>query len=487
VGGAAQVDPPASLDPGDWPAFRAQAHAALERALDRLQHVAEGPVWRPTPADVRARFEAPMPTAPRELPDVLADIDTLIAPYVVGNTHPRFFGWAHGAGTAAGVVAELIAAALDANCGGRDHIGPIVERQVARWAAEAFGFPAGSSGVFVTGASQANFLGLLVARDAALGHAVRAAGLNRQSAQLCAYASTEAHGCVRQAMELAGVGSDFLRSIETSATGAMRIDFLRDAIRRDRAAGLAPFLIVGTAGGVNFGAFDDLAALADLAAAERLWLHVDGAFGALTALAPSLRPLIGGLERARSVAFDFHKWAHAPYDAGFLLVRDGAAHKATFAAPAAYLSRLPRGLAAGDDWPCDYGPDLSRGFRALKVWLTFQTLGADAIGRSIEANCAAARHLAARVAASDVFALAAPVPLNIVCFRIKGDAEGASSAELVMRLQERGLAAPSTTRVDGRPVIRAAIFNHRTTLADVDGFFEDAARIAAELTSGSAA
>jgi aromatic-L-amino-acid decarboxylase len=293
----------------------------------------------------------------------------------------------------------------------------------------------------------------------------------------------EAHGCVRQAMELAGVGAGFLRQIATDAAGAMRADGLREAIARDRAAGLAPFLIVATAGGVNFGAFDDLPALADIAAAERLWLHVDGAFGALTTLAPSLKALTRGLERADSLAFDFHKWAHAPYDAGFLLARDAAAHKQTFAAPAAYLSRLPRGLAAGDDWPCDYGPDLSRGFRALKVWLTFQTLGAEAIGRAIEANCAAARHLAERVAASDVFELAATVPLNIVCFRINDDPNGAESAELVMRLQERGLAAPSTTRIDGRPVIRAAIFNHRTTLADVDAVFVAAAQIAAELAS----
>jgi glutamate/tyrosine decarboxylase-like PLP-dependent enzyme len=471
---------PASLDPADWSAFRAEAHAALDRALERLEHVGDGPVWRPTPPDVRARFETPLPGGPRPLADVLADVDALIAPFVVGNTHPRFMGWAHGAGTPVGVVAELIAAALDANCGGRDHIGPIVERQVARWAAQAFGFPESSSGVFVTGASQANFLGLLVARDAALGHAVRADGL-RGGAQLCAYASVEAHGCVRQAMELAGVGSGFLRLIETDAAGAMRADKLGEAIAGDRIAGLAPFLLVATAGGVNFGAFDDLPLLADIAAAERLWLHVDGAFGALTALAPSLQVLTRGLERADSLAFDFHKWAHAPYDAGFLLVRDAAAHKATFAAPAAYLSRLPRGLAAGDDWPCDYGPDLSRGFRALKVWLTFQTLGAEAIGRAIEANCAAARHLADRVAASDVFELAAPVPLNIVCFRIKDDPRGERSAELVMRLQERGLAAPSTTRIGGVPVIRAAIFNHRTTLADVDAVFEAAARIASEI------
>ena len=473
--------PDASLDPADWAAFRASAHAALDQAIGRLQRAGDGPVWRPTPDDVRDRFTAPLPRSGRDLDAVVADVEERIAPYVVGNTHPRFFGWAHGAGTPAGVVAELIAAGLNANCGGRDHIGPIVERQIAAWAAEAFGFPAASSGVFVTGASQANFLGLLIARDAALGHRVRGRGLKASARQLTAYASAEAHGCVRQAAELAGVGSDFLRSIETDAEGAMRLDLLRDAIREDRAAGLAPFLVVGTAGGVNFGAFDDLAALADLAASEKLWLHVDGAFGALTRLSAALAPLTRGLERADSVGFDFHKWAHVPYDAGFLLVRDRAAHKATFAAPATYLSRAPRGLAAGDDWPCDYGPDLSRGFRALKVWLTFQTLGADAIAAAIEANRAAALRLAGHVAASETFELAAPVPLNIVCFRRKGDRDGALGQELVMRLQERGLAAPSTTRIGGRTVIRAAIFNHRTRLADIDGFFADAVRIAAEL------
>jgi len=470
----------APLDPEDWDSFRRAAHQALEQAIDGLERVRDRPVWRPTPDAVRKRFAEPLPHGPRDLDAVLGDVQQLIAPYVVGNTHPRFFGWAHGAGTPVGMVAELIAAALDANCGGRDHIGPIVERQVAGWAAEAFGFPPQSSGLFVTGTSQANFLGALIARDAALGHEVRAAGL-KGSPQLTAYASSEAHACVRQAMELSGVGGGFLRLIETDAAGAMQIDLLRQAIADDRAAGLKPFLVVGTAGGVNFGAFDDLAMLADIAAAEHLWLHVDGAFGALTALSPTLNPLIRGLERADSVAFDFHKWAHVPYDAGFLLVRNPVMHRATFAAPAAYLSRAPRGLAAGEDWPCDFGPDLSRGFRALKVWLTFQTLGVDAIAAAIEANCAAARRLAEHIAGSQVFELAAPVPLNIVCFSLTGDADGAANLELVMRLQERGLAAPSTTRMGGKPVVRAAVFNHRTGFADIDAFFEDARAIAAEL------
>ncbi|MFI4935488.1 MAG: pyridoxal phosphate-dependent decarboxylase family protein [Caulobacterales bacterium] len=469
------------LDPDDWGAFREAARRALEGAIDRLQHAGEGPVWRRAPDAVRARFAQPLPHGERPIEAVLADFETLIAPYGVGATHPRFYGWANGAGTPVGMVAEMLAAALNANCGGRDHIGPIVERQITLWAAEAFGFPRESSGVFVTGASQANFLGLLVARDAALGHGVRDSGLRAASAQLAGYASAQAHGCVRQGAELAGVGGDFLRLIETDASGAMRLDALRAAIGADRAAGLKPFLVVGTAGGVNFGAFDDLGALAELCAAEGLWFHVDGAFGALTALSPRLKPLTTGLERADSVALDFHKWAHAPYDAGFLLVRDPAAHRGTFAAPAAYLSRAPRGLAAGEDWPCDFGPDLSRGFRALKVWFSLQTLGADAIAAAIETNCDLAQHLARRIASSAPFELAAPVPLNIVCFSLKADATGELNLELVMRLQERGLAAPSTTRIGGKTVARAAIFNHRTTAADVDALVDAAEIIAAEL------
>jgi glutamate/tyrosine decarboxylase-like PLP-dependent enzyme len=471
---------PTALDPVDWRAFRADAHGALDAAIDRLERAGDGPVWRAMPTGVRASFEADLPRSGRPFADVLADFEALIAPYGVGNTHPRFFGWAHGAGTPVGMAAEMIAAGLDLNCGGRDHIGPVVERQVARWAAEAFGFPSKSSGVFVTGASQANFLGMLVARDAALGHGVRASGLRAAPTQLTAYASAEAHACVAQAAELAGVGGDFLRRIETDAAGAMRLDALVEAIVADRASGLRPFVVVGTAGGVSFGAFDDLEALADLCVSRRLWLHVDGAFGALTALSERLKPLVRGLERADSIAFDFHKWAHAPYDAGFFLARDPARHRGTFAQPAAYLARAERGLAAGAHWANDYGPDLSRGFRALKVWMTFETLGADAIGAAIEANCEAARRLAARITGSAVFELAAPVPLNIVCFSLKGEAES-MNGELVMRLQERGLAAPSTTRIGGRLVVRAAIFNHRTTAADVDAFAEAAEAVAAEL------
>jgi len=227
--------------------------------------------------------------------------------------------------------------------------------------------------------------------------------------------------------------------------------------------------VAATAGTVNTGAFDDLAATADLCHAERLWFHIDGSFGALVALAPGLRHLVAGIERADSIAFDFHKWAHVPYDAGFLLVRDPVRHRRTFSNPAAYLHRAPSGLAAGEVWPCDLGPDLSRGFRALKTWFTFRVHGADKIGACIEQTCRLASYLEMRlIEQSNLFEIAAPVTLNIVCFGLRGSSDGEVNKEIVLDLQERGVAAPSTTIIDGRTVIRAAIVNHRTSEDDID-------------------
>jgi len=466
------------LDPDDWDQFRIDAHQALDDMLGNLEQVREGPVWQPAPPEARAAFARGLPRAPQDLADVLEIFDRAIVPYANGNRHPLFLGWVHGAGTPVGMVAEMLAAGLNSNCGGRNHIALDVERQVVRWAAEMLGFPDSASGVFVTGTSMANFLAVLVARDAALGHAVRRQGL-RGAPQLAAYTSAQAHGCIAQAIELAGIGSDHLRRIPAGADGALRIDLLRQAVAQDRAAGLLPFLVAGTAGTVNTGAIDDLAGLADCCRDEKLWFHVDGAFGALCALSDRLRPRIAGIERADSVAFDFHKWAHVPYDAGFLLVRDAAMHRGTFAAPAAYLTRAPEGLAAGETWPCDLGPDLSRGFRALKTWFTLRVFGADRIAACIEHTCDLAKYLESEIVRSPAFEMRAPVTLNIVCFGLKSAADGEADRRIVTDQHLRGVAAPSITVLDGRAAIRCAIVNHRTTAADID-------RLIAELETSAA-
>ncbi len=457
-----------SLDPADWDAFRAQGHRMLDDILDYIEHIRDRPAWQPLPDELRDRFRAPLPEAPSALDAVHRDFLRDVMPYATGNVHPSFMGWVHGGGTPVGVLAEMLAAGLNANLGGRDHAPIEVERQITEWMRELFRFPAGASGLFVTGTSMANFIGVTVARTAALGASSRRRGLTAEGRRLVAYASAATHGCITQAMELSGLGSDALRLIPTDENHRIALPALAVAIEADRAAGLTPFLVVGTAGTVDVGAIDDLSGLADLAARERLWFHVDGAFGALAMLAPDLAPRLAGIERAHSLAFDFHKWGQVPYDAGFILVRDGALHHATFAAPAAYLRRGSRGLAGGSPWPCEFGPDLSRGFRALKAWFTLRVYGTAALGAQISRCCAVARHLAASVEASVELELMARLSLNIVCFRYRCADADSVNAEIVADLHKSGIAAPSLTTIDGKTAIRAAIVNHRTAAEDVD-------------------
>ena len=248
---------------------------------------------------------------------------------------------------------------------------------------------------------------------------------------------------------------------------------LRAAIAADRAAGLQPFVLIGTAGTVNTGATDPLTELADIAAAENLWFHVDGAFGALGSLVPELASRFAAIARADSLAFDFHKWLHVNYDAGCVLVRDEAHHRHAFTDRPDYLKAATRGLAAGNPWPVEYGPELSRGFRALKVWSQIAGFGTQRLGAAIDKNCQQAAYLAEKVAADPRFELTAPVQLNICCFRyigagLQGAALDALNEEIVIRLQELGIAAPSTTRLKGATVIRVNLTNHRTQTADLD-------------------
>ncbi|MBR0777059.1 aspartate aminotransferase family protein [Bradyrhizobium diazoefficiens] len=455
-----------SLDPQDWSEFRALAHRMLDEAIDGIASVRARPVWQPIPDEVRAAFKADVPRAGNELADVYREFAEHVAPYATGNVHPAFMGWVHGGGTAVGMVAEMLAAGLNANLGGRDHMPIEVERQIVDWMRRLFAFPETASGIFVTGTSMANLMAVLVARASALGTLARQHGIGNDGALLTAYTSQAAHGCVSRAMDIAGLGIDALRKIGVDADHRIDVAALRAQIAIDREVGFKPFLVVASAGTVDIGAIDDLRAIADLCREEGIWFHVDGAFGALAILSPELAPLLGGIELADSIALDFHKWGQVPYDAGFLLVRDGERHRQAFAQPAAYLSREARGLAAGAIWPCDLGPDLSRGFRALKTWFTLKTFGTDRLGAAIARSCALAKYLEARVLAEPRLELLAPVNLNIVCFRYRGD--DAINREIVADVQESGIAAPSSTTLNGKFAIRAAIVNHRTEETDID-------------------
>jgi glutamate/tyrosine decarboxylase-like PLP-dependent enzyme len=461
-----------TLDPADWAKFRQLAHASLDHCIDYISSVRDRAVWQAVPDETKSIFKGPVPYEPTSLEQVLKECSNWIMPYSTGNVHPRFFGWVHGAGTPIGIISEMLAATMNSNCGGRDHGAIYVERQIIEWCREIFGLPEGSSGVLTVGTSMAGVIAISAARSRQLGAGARQEG-NSSDRRLVGYCSSEVHVALKKAFELLGLGSAYLRAIPTEVDFAISIEQLSAAIKADRAAGLEPFLVIGTAGTVNTGAYDDLIGIAELASREGFWFHVDGAFGAWAQIADyPWKKLVRGIERADSLAFDFHKWISVPYDAGCVLVRDAKAHRAAFAEREDYLVSGLRGLAAGDPWPCDYGIDLSRGFRALKIWMAMRHYGIDQLGRMITKNCHAASYLGCMIKNSDLFELAAPVSLNICCFKLKKrgtpEADDRVITQLVEQLQLTGVAAPSTTRIKNCLCVRVAIVNHRTGWDDLD-------------------
>lgn len=457
-----------SLDPQDWKAFREQAHRVLDDCIDRLEHAREHP-WRPVPTEVRDALSLGDANDGVGTDVVAREMVELILPYATGNTHPRWFGWVHGTGLVSGLLSEMVAATMNSNCGGRDHGAAYVEREVISWCKRVFDFPETASGVLVAGTSQATVVALAVARQKALGDASRKQGICHD-APLTAYAVMGVHNAIVKALELLGLGSEALRRVPAdSQTGGMNLIELRKSIAADRAHGKRPFCIIGTAGSVDSGAYDDLDALATICAEEKLWLHVDGAFGAWTKIAEDPWNLLSrGIERADSLATDFHKWMYVQYDCGLVLIRDEKDHRAAFAARPAYLAGQAQGVGGGEPWFCDYGTDLSRGFRALKVWTALRCYGRTALGRAITRNCELARLMGDYVSEAEELRLVLPVQSNLCCFSVVDDEHAnAWNTQIAQELQMQGEAVFSTTKINGLTVMRAAITNHRTRPEDI--------------------
>lgn len=473
-----------SLDPEDWEALRRTFHDALDQAIDHLRDIRQKPVWQPTPESVKQRLTAALPRHPTDLDQLLSIFARDILPYGTGNIHPRFFGWVHGSGNLAGALGEMLAGFMNCNVGGREHVAVHVERQVIQWCKEIFSFPAESSGLLTSGTSMGTVIALAAARNARAAE-TRKRGMSA-APRLTGYASSEAHSCIVKAFELLGMGQEALRLVPVDENFAMSAKRLAERIAADRAAGDAPAIVIASAGTVNTGAIDELGAIADLCAALGLWLHVDAAFGGLALLTPEFRGRLAAIARADSVAFDFHKWLQVPYDAGAVLVKDEAAHRDAFSTRRDYLAPAKLGLAGGDPWFCEYGPELSRGFRALKIWFTIKAYGTDRLAEVIARNCRQAALLARAVEASDDLELLAPVPLNIVCFRFIGadlperDLNLLNEA-IVAQLQLQGIAAPSTTRIRGKLAIRVALTNHRTATEDLAILVNAVRRLGKEL------
>jgi glutamate/tyrosine decarboxylase-like PLP-dependent enzyme len=478
-----------TLDPDDWAATRALAHRMVDEAVDHLDRVRDRPVWQPMPEDIRAGFQTGLPEDPTHLDQVYREYRQTVAAYPMGNVHPRFWGWYMGASNFTGALGDFLAAVDGSNLGGGNTGAAQVEQQVVDWLKEIAGFPKGASGTLTSGGSMANLVAHTVIRNHAAGYDVRKEGIGALQRQLRFYASDQVHSCHQKALETLGLGSKALVEVESDDRHRIRLDALEAAIANDRANGLQPACVIGTAGTTNTGAVDDLVALADLCDREGIWLHVDGCIGGVLRLAPEHAQLVAGIERAGSVAIDPHKWLHAPFEAGAVLIKDPQAHFATFEMHGPYLQLQDRGMIAGK-FLADYGLELSRGFRALKIWMAFKEQGAAKFGRLIGQDIGHARYMAAQIEAHPLLELIAPVDLNIVCFRhVAADEDAAKSlnTEVMLRLQERGLAVPSDTTVKGKHGLRCAFNNHRTRRADIDGFLIDVLQIAEAIGAEQAA
>lgn len=478
-----------TLDPEDWAGVRDLAHRAIDDAIAHIRDVRERPVWQDLPPGVRAAYERPLPMAPQALGEVYEELQKVLMPFPMGNIHPRFWMWYMGSGSFSGALAEFLSAIDGSNLGGGNNAAAYMDNQVVAWLKQMMGFPAESSGTLVSGGSMANIIGLTAARNAKAGVDLRAEGVAAMPKPLRFYGSDQIHSCHQKAVELLGLGNKALRRVPSLPDFRMDVTALKEMIAKDRAAGLRPAAVIATAGTVNTGAIDDLPAIAALCRAEDMWFHVDGCIGALIAIAPENGHLVAGLEQADSMALDPHKWLHVPFEAGCALVHDAALHRDTFAVHPEYLEEKPRGIAA-NEYLHDYNLQTSRAFRALKVWMTLKEHGVEKFGRLIDQNIAQAQTLARMVDATPELKLMAPTTINITCFRyepgpLSEEDLRALNTEIMLRLQEAGIAAISDTTVAGRHSLRVAICNHRTRTDDLEILVREVLRIGAEVAAGA--
>jgi aromatic-L-amino-acid/L-tryptophan decarboxylase len=488
------------LDLGwEWSAddIKRFGYQVVDLIADYLTELPQRPVWEPyPPALAQSLLSEPVPQTGQEAGALLSEFASRIAPYPFGNGHPRYFAWVNSPPVITGIFAEALAAAMNPSCAGGNHAAVYLERQVVGWFKELFGFPEPAMGLLVSGGSMATLTALAVARQSRAGSGLnpRAEGLQAGGPRLLIYRSDQAHSCVQKSVELLGLGSDNLRTIPVDQDYRLDVAQLEAAIASDRAAGHRPVAVVASAGTTNTGAIDPLWEIAEVCRRYGLWLHVDGAYGALALLSRRYQSELEPLALADSLAFDPHKWMSVPYEAGLVLVRDAEALRSTFSLVPEYLriDAESEGGVHGPTWFSEYGFLQTRGFLALKVWMALKHSGLAGYSRAVEHDLALAEHLAARVDASPLLELAAPPSLSIVCFRyvpptLAEDEERLNdlNRRLLERVQLSGKAFLSSTMLTGRLVLRACIVNYRSTRADIDQMV-DAVLAAGEVLAGSA-
>jgi len=431
---------------------------------------------------IRDRLDAALPTKGTDFDGLLRVFREDIIPFSRQNAHPRMFGYVQSPGTPIAAFADLLASTLNANLTvWRSAPAPVeVERLTIDWIRQILGFNAGAGGLFVSGGSMANLAALAAARQTK----------DCLSGRLRIYASSETHFSIVKAAALLGIGRENVCHIAVDERFRIRTDDLVVKITADLEAGCVPLCVVANAGTVNTGAVDPLAEIREIANRFQLWMHVDGSYGALAILAKSARELFAGIERADSVALDPHKWLYLPVDVGCVIYRDPEIVHAAFAHEAEYTRII--GQEADEAFAFwDYGPELSRRFRALKVWMLLKGVGVDALSEAIENNLACARHLESMVRASDDFEMAAPVELSIFCFRhmpaqLRNESPktiDAFNERLLVALQRDGSSYLSNATLGGRFALRGCVLNYRTTLHDIEILLDDLRRVAKSLAS----
>ena len=460
-----------TLDPANWQNMEKLGVEMVRDMMQFLSTLRERKVWQEPTKEVKEFFNQPAPSDGQVHDVIYDDFKTKILPYPTGNIHPRFWGWVMGNGTPFAMLADMLAAGININQGGGNQVGGLVEMQLINWFKELFGFPLSAGGLLVSGGSMANLIGITVARYAKSDFDLRKKGMYGSQKRMMVYASTEVHNCANKAVELLGLGSESLRLINVDDNYEIKIDELQQQIKADAEEGLKPFCVIGNAVTVNTGACDNLNALADICEKENLWFHVDGAIGAMLSLSEKYKNHVAGMERSDSLAFDMHKWMYIPYEAACTLVRNKETHYKAFSLQADYLQHEKRGMAGGDIWFSDYGVELSRGFKALKIWMSLKENGIKKYGRMITQNVEQVQYLKRLVMENPKLELTAPAPLNILCFRYKGNLNdneklNALNKELLFQLHESGVALPSYTTLKGKYSLRVANTNHRTLKED---------------------
>ncbi len=461
-----------TLDPKDWEEMRAIGHLMMDDMIDYLKDIKDKPVWKPIPEETKTFFKEDLPEYGMNANEIYTQFKTHILPYNKGNIHPRFWAWVQGTGTPMGVFGDFLASAMNPNVTIGEQSAMYVDQEVVNWCKQMMHFPESASGILLSGGSMANTTALIVARNHMIAFS-RKEGMQGLALKPVMYCSTETHSCIAKASEVIGIGTEGLRKISVNADYTINLESLEQTIRDDISKGYNPFCLVGNAGTVNTGAIDDLKALKLLCKKYDLWFHIDGAFGALAKLTDQYKEKLKPIEEADSVAFDLHKWMYMPYEVGCVLIRNKEAHRNAFSFTPNYLMFHDQGLASGPDSLNNFGIELSRGFKALKVWMSIKEQGIKKYTEQIEKNIQQAEYLTDLVNQNNTLELLAPTSLNIVCFRFISSHKTKEelnqlNKDIVMKLQVSGIASPSSTILGGNYAIRVAITNHRSITSDFD-------------------